>query len=168
MGGLGMMYDTKNGTEHYAENHLGGIMDLTGYMTKTPLIKNLPKGIVNCYDQAAAVCSFGSLLGVEMKYKLMQPFGFVKAHDLVGVGNCNSPFYKDKRTNPIVLPNAYERTAFGTHAFAVSDGKVYDACFGPATGTQTEFQYVSDTIDVSRGFFGTTNNISLKAVRELK
>lgn len=61
-----------------------------------------------------------------------------------------------------------DRSGFGNHAFAVFNGYVFNACAGPALGTQTEVQYVSDTIDVSRGRPGTTSNISSQAVIGLK
>jgi len=156
--GHGVTYDSAGGgCASYASGVQGrGIMDLTGYISKTS------GSTVNCYDQAAAVCSIGALLGINVKYGYMNPFGYLYKVNLIGVGACNNPFYDSllvplPSANRIPLLNPPsgltdlihpERSNFENHAFAVLGGNVYDACSGPALG-KSKLQYVTDTVDVS-------------------
>jgi hypothetical protein len=62
----------------------------------------------------------------------MDEFGYINTVNLVGVGNCNNPFYNNGTAinSPVVgadllLPN---RTGFGNHAFTMLGNDVYDAC----------------------------------------
>ena len=65
-----------------------------------------------------------------------------------------------------------QRTGFGNHAFAAFNGYVFDACAGPALGTQTEAQYISDTIDTSTTnklyATGTVSDIVTGAINQIK
>ena len=164
--GHGMTYDVGGGRAHFASGSSASSFNLTGYMSKTG-------NIVNCYDQAAAVVTLGRLLGIGVNYRYMQPFGYINTTNVVGVGNCNNPFYPllvapynikivgNDNTSPT-------RTAFGNHAFASYGGMVYDACAGPTTGSQTEAAYVASTIDHSTSAeaaaAGDTSNISTKTI----
>ena len=124
-------------------------MDLTGYMAKSSNKYKTPGNVINCYDQAAAVCSFGTLLGIDVEYKYLRPFGYINTINIVGRGNSNNPFYGYYNTSKMIGVDDSSRSGFGNHAFAVFNGYVFDACAGPALGTQTEAQYMSDTIDTA-------------------
>ncbi len=143
-------------------------MALTNYINKSN------GNIVNCYDQASAVYSLGKLLGIGIEYRFMNPFGYINTTNLVGVGNCNNPFYPlstsglkiagSDATSPV-------RTGFGNHAFTKFSGNIYDACAGPQTGSQTEATYVNNVIDISTqaeaNVAGSTSNISSGAVTSI-
>lgn len=122
-------------------------MQLTKYIDKS--LGNT----VNCYDQASGVCSFGTLLGIDVTYRFMNPFGYINTVNLVGEGNCNNPFYGNPGITGGKITGSDQvepvRAAFGNHAFAKYGVDIYDACAGPHTGTRTEAQYVSDTVDTS-------------------
>ena len=182
--GHGLTYDTINGEAHYTEDYSGGLMNLTAYINKTSGKIGKPAGVVNCYDQAAAVCSFGSLLGIDVKYNFMQPFGYINKVNLIGVGNCNNPFFNDPSYLPLVnmipllnppdgiTPLVYPaRSGFGNHAFAVYSGNVFDACSGPSLGKPIN-TYLSDTIDTHTSTLasvaGGAADIDVKAVTSLK
>ncbi|MDR2757566.1 MAG: hypothetical protein LBC20_17900, partial [Planctomycetaceae bacterium] len=70
--------------------------------------------------------------GISVQYTYMNKFGYINTVNLVGIGNCNNPFYNNGTAinSPVVgadllLPN---RTGFGNHAFAMLGNDVYDAC----------------------------------------
>ena len=128
-------------------------MNLTGYISAPQ------NSVVNCYDQAAAVCAFGTLLGMDVKYNRMEPFGYIKTNNLVGVGDCNNPFFGNNVANKTVAPNWPQRTGFGNHAFAIFNNNVFAACVGPVLGKSTS-DYITDTIDTSRPGYGNSSHIS--------
>jgi len=151
--GHGMSYDTIYGEPHYTENLAGILMNLTAYMKKVSIKPGLPNEIVNCYDQATAVYSFGTILGINVQYIYLDPFGYINTTDLVGPINndCNNPFYTLNNSNKFVAPDSPDRTGFGNHAFIIYknvDEYVFDACAGPVLGKPI-LQYINDTIDVS-------------------
>ncbi|MBU1692376.1 MAG: hypothetical protein KKC51_00260 [Verrucomicrobia bacterium] len=153
--GHGLTYDINGGSPAYASSHLGGTFQLTDYIDKSGGSNVFPPrtdNIVNCYDQAGGICSLGTLLGISVTYRFMNPFGYINTVNLVGEGNCNNPFYPVS-TSGLKIAGADDvdpaRKCFGNHAFTSLGGYVFDACAGPAIGTQTESQYVSDTVDTS-------------------
>ncbi len=115
---------------------------------------------VNCYDQAAAVTVFGRLLGINVQYAFSEPFGYINTTTLVGSIVTNDPFNPAMFTVDTTGHTAYPRienvdaygnqtrlrTSFGNHAYAVLNGKVYDACAGPVTG-MTLLTYYDTVID---------------------
>ncbi len=117
-GGHGLVYDTRYGARAYAGSHLGDSMKLSQYIDKT--LNNT----VNCYDQAAALTSFGCLLGLDVEYKFMQPFGYINTVDLVGVGNCNNPFFTLNSFPQIAGADETGRSLFGNHAFVLLTSKI--------------------------------------------
>ncbi len=143
--GHGLTYHTYGGAPAYASSNLGGTMDLTGYIDKSS------GNTINCYDQASGVYSLGRLLGIGVEYRYMNPFGYINTVNLVGEGNCNNPFYPLVSGDKITDADAVYpvRTPFGNHAFAKYGENIYDATAGPHTGTRTEAQYVTDTVDSS-------------------
>ncbi len=141
-GGHGLTYDTVSGAPEYASGGLGGTMLLSEYIDKSR------GNVINCYDQAAAVTSLGRLLGLDVQYKFMEPFGYINTVDLVGVGNCNNPFFTMNRFPQIAAADETGRSLFGNHAFAMYGGHVYDACALEA-GTKTLAAYLAAVIDTS-------------------
>jgi hypothetical protein len=136
-----LRYDTDRGASKYGVSQFGGEFNLSKYM-----VRKEPK--CNCYDQAGAVQTFSLALGAAVGWRFLKPFGFIKPTNLVGVGQCNNPFFKDDDTKKIVDEDSPDRTAFGNHAFAnVPGGNILDGCAGPHAGSENPDQYVSASID---------------------
>ena len=140
-GGHGLRYETNNGEACYGVGHRGGVFSLGAYLLKL-------SDCCNCYDQAAAVQSLASAVGVASVWQFLKPFGFIRPTELVGVGLCNNPFFGDKESLKLVPRDSDRRTAFGNHAFAVTlDWKTVDACAKPHVATETIPEYLVDSID---------------------
>ena len=103
------------------------------------------------------------------------PFGYINTVNLIGVGPCNNPVYemaeeieywKDElndqgqlvsqpKTNTVLRTqicsaDETQRSFFQTHAFVgVYDGRIFDACVGPALGTLQINDYMRSVIDYS-------------------
>jgi hypothetical protein len=147
--GHGLRYDTDYGAPHYGVSNFGGVLQVQKYMLKT-------SPICNCYDQAAAVQAFTGALGVQVGWRYLEPYGFIKPTNLVGVGRCNNPFFGSDDTKKVVAADAPDRSAFGNHAFtAAPRGNILDACAGPHTGTETPAQYVDAAIDATPSLYGS-------------
>lgn len=147
--GHDVVYACRDGDPEYAYFHAGltWSINLTGYMSKQW------GNTVNCYDQAAGIAILGLLLGLDVEFCYMHPFGYINPTPFVGIdGECNNPFFR--RDNPpqaqLVDHDAVEpdRTFFGNHAFCRYNGLIYDACAGPNTGTP-QMTYLANTIDRS-------------------
>jgi len=123
--------------------------------------------VINCYDQAGGVAICSRLLGIPtefvfMGYSSAKPnarFGYILATDLVGVGQCNNPFYpttvNPSNKVPLLGPGGVtdlvgtNRTSFGNHEFVRLNGVIYDACAGPHLGSETLTQYATAAIDIT-------------------
>ncbi|MDO4571676.1 MAG: hypothetical protein Q4D38_14940 [Planctomycetia bacterium] len=142
--GHGLSYETTGGAAKYGRRY-GGPFNLSGYMAKSD------GNVVNCYDQAAALTTFGRLLGIEVRYAYMNKFGYINTVNLVGVGDCNNPFYENGTAiNSKVVGNDLlwsSRTGFGNHAFVMLGDNVYDAC--ALTVNKLYDDYLADAIDTS-------------------
>lgn len=139
--GFQKAYDTTSGAPHFGTNYNGGTLDLGAYFSA-------PAGsIVNCYDQAGVVQVFLGGLGITTTWDFMQPYGFITQTNLIGVGQCNNPFYVGNGTTPIIGINDPNRTGFGNHAFVAVNGNIADACAGPHVATETPAQYVAAAVD---------------------
>ena len=148
--GHGLSYATEDGLPTYIH---GFDFFLSGYIAKTgnPHNSRSPT-MVNCVDQAVSLSSLGSLLGMPSQAVRMRPFGYLNPVDLIGVGVCNNPFFNDPvygRPSPMCGTNDIGRSSFGMHAFVQMYNKIFDACAGPALGTQTLSDYFSSVVDVS-------------------
>jgi hypothetical protein len=117
----GMQYDVYRGAPKFASSQLGGTYSLWNYINKASTI-------VNCYDQAGAVQSLSGSLGIRPTWIYLQPFGYIRETNLVGWGQCNSPFFRGNTALQVVALNDPGRTAFGNHAF-IEHGTV-----GPSLG----------------------------------
>jgi hypothetical protein len=142
--GHGMTYDTTNGESHFLSS-TGSTFNLSNYITKTG------GNTVNCYDQAAAVTALGRLLGIEVQFRYMEPFGYINTVNLVGVGSCNNPFYdntaysNDKIISGYTGSDGLPRSKFSSHSFATLNSNIYDACAGPITGDTLD-QYLKNVL----------------------
>jgi len=120
-------------------------MDLHGYIDK------LNSNVVNCYDQAGAICALGCLLGVNVDYRYMSPFGYINTIEIVGIGSSNNPLFENPGNTGGIVTGEDDiwpiRFPFGNHAFTNYQGYIYDATAGANVGSRSESQYVMDTID---------------------
>jgi hypothetical protein len=141
-GSHGLKYDTRRGAAHYGVYNDGGDFKLARYI-------GAASKAVNCYDQAAAVQSLCGAVGVRTTWYFLQPFGYIKTTNLVGVGACNNPFFESNGTTPVVATDDPLRTAFGNHSFCGFTGLILDACAGPHTGNEDKTQYCATSIDAN-------------------
>jgi len=143
-GSHGLRYDTTSGAPVYGCGGHGGSFKLDKYIKAT--LK-----VVNCYDQAGGVQSLSGALGVATSwcYQGTSPkiFGLIKTTDLIGVGNCNNPFYKSNGSAKIVPVTDPQRTGFGNHAFCEFAAKILDACAGPHVGSEDAVHYLNASVD---------------------
>jgi len=143
----GLRYDTEHGKSFYGVGHTGGSFNLFRYLLRK-------RSACNCYDQAAAVQALAGALGVQSMWLFLEPFGFIRPADLVGVGLCNNPFFDKHESSKLVDRYSEKRTAFGNHAFAVTYGaKTVDACAKPHLATESVPEYLSDSIDDARTLY---------------
>jgi hypothetical protein len=153
-----MAYDTGGGASFFikTDGHpgLGGSFTLKNYISG----KNDKKSnLLNCYDSAGAVQTLCGALGVKVQWIFQEPFGFINPTNLIGVGQCNNPFFTHPRfTNkPLTNPDDPRRSKFGNHAFVAaipSDHAICDACAGPHIGDENLVQYLKASIDFSVEF----------------
>jgi hypothetical protein len=161
--GMGFRYDTIWGSPSYC-GHWSKGFHLTNYLRRKRVK-------VNCYDQAYGVVTLGNLLGTVTRIAEIEPFGFLDGTDLVGVGFCNNPLFDGPERIKIQVYNegkveeavahisrmaltgvdSVDRSRFDRHAFAVSEGVVFDACAGPAFGEYSVSNYIERVVDHSTG-----------------
>jgi len=147
-GGHGLRYETFHGAPRYGVDYDGGMFDLGLYLLRK-------HRDCNCYDQAAAVQALAGAVGVASAWLFLDPFGYIRPTNLVGVGLCNNPFFRGNESLKLVPPDSERRTAFGNHAFAVTYGaKAVDACAKPHLATETIPEYLADSIDTTRSLYG--------------
>ncbi len=141
----------------------------------------------NCEDLAAVLQVYLKAIGIaDVKYCVMNPFGYLRVTNLVGRGFSNNPKFKDQEEEPIFgqkgMPIVEEmsgfRTYFNRHAFCclVDAGsanpceacqhqcRIVDACVGPHVGGETMAEYVEHAVDniypAENGKPGTEDNIT--------
>ena len=105
-----------------------------------------------CSEQAYGLATLGNLLGIYSTVVMTQPFGYVNTVSIVGVGPCNNPVYLGPyTTNHVAICGADDisRSRLTRHRYVFAEGAVFDACFGPALGTQTNIEYLKSIIDSS-------------------
>ena len=105
-----------------------------------------------CSEQAYGLATLGNLLGIYSTVVMTQPFGYVNTVSIVGVGPCNNPVYLGPyTTNHVAICGADDisRSRLTRHRYVFAEGAVFDACFGPALGTQTNVEYLRSIIDSS-------------------
>jgi hypothetical protein len=115
--------------------------------------KNPP--LVNCYDQAGFLGLAWSLSFNDEQDREalvcynMKPFGFIKKPHLVGIdGECDNPFVQYTKDPMVKDPRGpKQRRHFHRHVFLAWDGYIFDACAGPARGTESLKYYPKEVID---------------------
>lgn len=153
---MGWTYDTVSGVPKYALTSSFGTIDLDSYLEKNN------GNVVNCYDQCFSLAALVRLIGINVEGNYQEPFGKILIVNLIGVGSCNNPFYKNPRlpaflAAPVILktdPYYQFRTGFGNHAYVTFDGSffgssfkfIYDACAGPVIGESSD-SYQKNTIE---------------------
>ncbi|NMO15907.1 hypothetical protein HPC49_24185 [Pyxidicoccus fallax] len=136
--GHGLHYDVQDGAAAYGDR--GNRFQLKKY-----LIRGEER--CNCYDQASAIQVLCGALGTQVEWRFLEPFGFIKPTNLVGVGMCNNPFFEYTQSDRFTMPYDPKRTSFNNHAFCRLGGQSLDACAGPHTGNETEAEYLEASID---------------------
>ena len=79
-------------------------------------------------------------------------FGFINKVDLVGIGECNNPFFVDASgvvDSKVRGNDDSNRSNFLNHRFVSSNSNIFDSCAGPALGTNTLAEYISSVVDIS-------------------
>ena len=136
-----LKYDTWRGMPRYGVDDMGGgIFALKDYLERA-------FDICNCYDQCSAVHVLAGAVGVHLDWLFLKPFGYIKPTDLVGVGQCNNPFFRNKPELKMVDWDDPGRSGFGNHAFPGPPKNAADACAGPHLGHETRQEYVVASID---------------------
>jgi hypothetical protein len=143
-----LRYDTVNGAPRYGVGQRGGTFQLWRYLQR-----QAPRA--NCYDQAAAVQALCGAVGVNVEWRYLSPFGYINTAPLLGVGQCNNPFFDSNGSARVIGVNDADRTYFGNHAFCSLGGNILDACAGPHTGTETAVQYCTAAIDSGTSLYGS-------------
>ena len=145
----GFTYDTSDGMPHYldfTDNYFLIGNYIVSCRTATPA-----KG--NCFDQAHGLSYLSAAVGVETDILRMEPFGYLNPGLLIGITNlCNNPFYAASWASihaPLCGTNDTNRTKFSCHFFVRRGTQIFDACAGPATGTEDGSAYVARMVDTS-------------------
>ena len=79
-------------------------------------------------------------------------FGFINKVDLVGIGECNNPFFVDASgvvDSKVRGNDDSNRSNFLNHRFVSSNSNIFDSCAGPALGTNTLAEYIFSVVDIS-------------------
>lgn len=157
-GSHSLRYESKGGDPQYDVGWKGGKFNLTNYLKRS-----IPKA--NCYDQAAAIQALCGAVGIKLKWRHMDPCGFIQTTKLLGGYNCNNPFWENSRynNNKVVPCDDLKRSCFGNHSFCDLKGKILDACAKPHIGDETAAEYVKNTIDdkrtINKNYNGTEADI---------
>ena len=144
---MGFVYDADEAKSYYCQGlNTGEIMfSLDGYLKKTT-----PD--VNCADQAYGLATLGNLMGIHSAVVMTQPIGYINTIDIVGIGPCNNPGYLGAATTNHVAVCGVDdasRSRLALHRYVIAEGVVFDACIGPALGTQTNIGYLESIVDTS-------------------
>ena len=136
-------YETDEGAPGFGG--ASGTFELKSYMLPAT-------GKVNCYDQTYAVIVFSGALGVVVDGLYLNPFGYIQTVNLVGWGPCNNPFPGKTPIKNYLVVGATDpdRSSFGNHMFCEFSARIYDACAGPAKGTEDRAGYLKETLDTVR------------------
>lgn len=136
-------YDTVHGAPGFMTSSRSGNFRLKKFFDS-------PNHPVNCYDQAGLVQISLAALSIESTWLYTEPFGFINTTDLIGIGQCNNPFFNGvgHLGRPVVGINEQGRSKFANHAVIRYEGKIIDATQGPCIGDQTPEAYLNSSIDM--------------------
>ena len=144
-----LIYDTDGGrSAYYHEGDTNNPAkpywyDFSSYLTRGR------GSVVNCYDQAYGLSLSGRLVGIDSDVVYLLPFGYINKTDLVGVKDCNNPFYTMAGTSKLCGTNDIYREIFYNHRYVIRNGYVFDSCAGPALGTRNHQSYLDNAVDTS-------------------
>ena len=93
-------------------------------------------------------------MGVELAWIYLEPFGYINETNLIGLPNCNNPFYALTGDPAFVSVDDPRRTAFGNHAFCEYNSGILDACAGPHLGDENRNAYLATSIDTTTLLYG--------------
>ncbi|KAG8526536.1 uncharacterized protein KY384_008736 [Bacidia gigantensis] len=151
---MGLRYNSWNSGQNRYVGQSGGGLDIARWLADYEKCKKDSSQftLINCYDQAAMVqVALGLGLIPEdaqtIKWKFLEPYGFIQTTNLVGRGRCNSPYVSNQQSSFLVDNNADIRQAFRNHAFIEVKQCVVDACAGPHTGTESPAAYLARAIE---------------------
>jgi hypothetical protein len=141
----GLRYDTQNGGSSFFPGITDAIFKLSEYLREGP-----PR-LANCYDQAAAIQALAGALGIDARYRFLEPCGHIQIVDLLGVGPCNNPLFEDPDGGFPALPivEGTPRSSFNNHTFCQVGGRIFDACVGPHVGIHLPDTYLASLIDTT-------------------
>lgn len=128
-------YQVEYPDAHFIDN-AHGFNDITVYLHRYLDTIRGPESdsVCNCQDQAAILQLFLKAVGIgDVKFCTMQPFGYLKAVDLVGRGMTNNPKWEEEDSRQIVSEYSTKRTDFGMHAFcalSIHGTPGEDPCYG--------------------------------------
>ena len=144
---MGFMYDAEEAGSSCCDKLITGEIRLAfdSYLKRS-------KVKVNCVDQAYGLSTFGNLMGIHSTVVTTQPMGYINTVNIVGVGVCNNPGYLG-----LIAPNNVavcgmddiSRSRFKFHSYVFAESVIFDACIGPALGTQMRLAYLKSVIDSS-------------------
>jgi hypothetical protein len=164
-----LKYDIFDAVPSFEDIFISEVFNLSAYIDR-----RFPS--CNCYDQAGAVEILLGALGIEAKYRYMEPYGYLNPTLLVGRGRTNNPFFMGKGASAELLPqNDKRRTNFGNHAFCLMETQVesqsgqsgqviLDATVGPHLGGQTPEEYLKSSIDYATTLANDENTGTLKDI----
>lgn len=138
----GLRYMSGGGHTTLGVNYQGGNFALATFLEGSPRE-------VHCFDISAAVLVLAGAVGISVNWLKILSFGYINQTSLVGIGDCNSPFFTQKGTGPIVDPKAQNRSRFNIHAFCESPSTrmIFDACVGPHLGRDKRGLYLKNAAD---------------------
>jgi hypothetical protein len=141
----GLRYDTQNGGSTFFPGVIEAIFKLSEY-----LLEGTPR-LANCYDQAAALQALAGALGIDVRYRFLEPCGHIQIVDLLGVGPCNNPLFEDPdgAFSPEPIVEGTPRSFFDNHAFCQLEDRIFDACVGPHIGIHPPGAYIERLIDAT-------------------
>lgn len=145
-------WDALYGAPSYCCMGNGGVFELGDY-----LVHHEQAQPVNALDQAAILQTLLGSLGVQVQWRSMQPFGFLRPTNLIGAGTCNSPFFKAVEAKPVVDDEDGRRTLLRHHAFVACDDVALDACAGPREGEYDLERYLAAALDTRTGLATSDN-----------
>lgn len=145
-------WDAVYGAPSYCCIGNGGVFELGDY-----LVHHEQAQPVNALDQSAILQTLLGSLGIQVEWRSMQPFGFLRPTNLIGAGNCNTPFFRAMDTKPVVDDEDGRRTLLRHHAFVSCGDVALDACAGPREGEYDLERYLAAALD-TRTNLGTSDN----------
>ena len=160
-----------------APNFVGGPFDSATFKIMNYLNAiNSPDSVCNSSDQSAALQCYLKCIGIlNVKWCLIDPFGYIRTTRIKGIGLSNNPKYSIYNSKPILEAWDKERTAFTNHFCCcleiedsdIIEDRILDATLGPHTGDENFKQYVSSVIDITRGSIEKPTLYKYNGVRHL-